>query len=81
MSLPFRAAILDLDGTLIDSMSIWHEIDVQFFTENGLAVPEGISETVAKMSTFPTASAQRPTAAPRRPCSRGSGSPIGCSSS
>ncbi|MBR7038305.1 MAG: GNAT family N-acetyltransferase [Oscillospiraceae bacterium] len=50
MSLPFRAAILDLDGTLIDSMSIWHEIDVQFFTENGLAVPEGISETVAKMS-------------------------------
>ena len=42
--------ILDLDGTLIDSMQIWHEIDVQFFTENGLAVPDGISEKVAKMS-------------------------------
>ncbi len=42
--------IFDLDGTLIDSMQIWHEIDVQFFTENGLAVPDGISEKVAKMS-------------------------------
>ncbi|MEE5993196.1 MAG: HAD family phosphatase [Oscillospiraceae bacterium] len=42
--------ILDLDGTLIDSMQIWHEIDVRFFTENGLDVPDGISEKVAKMS-------------------------------
>ena len=42
--------ILDLDGTLIDSLQIWHEIDVRFFTENGLAVPDGISEKVAKMS-------------------------------
>ena len=45
-----RAVILDLDGTLIDSMQIWHEIDIAFFAENGLELPEGLSEQVAKMS-------------------------------
>lgn len=45
-----RAVIFDLDGTLIDSMGIWHEIDIAFFAENGLELPEGLSEQVAKMS-------------------------------
>lgn len=45
-----HAVILDLDGTLIDSMQIWHQIDIDFFAENGLELPEGLSETVAKMS-------------------------------
>lgn len=46
----FRGVILDLDGTLIDSMQIWHEIDIAFFAENGLTLPDGLSEQVAKMS-------------------------------
>lgn len=45
-----RGVILDMDGTLIDSMQIWHEIDIAFFAENGLTLPEGLSEQVAKMS-------------------------------
>lgn len=45
-----RAVILDLDGTLIDSMRIWYQIDIDFFAENGLEMPEGMSETVARMS-------------------------------
>lgn len=45
-----QGVILDMDGTLIDSMSIWHEIDIRFFAENGLEIPEGLSEMVNKMS-------------------------------
>lgn len=45
-----RGVILDMDGTLLDSMSIWHEIDIRFFEENGLVLPEGLSEQVSKMS-------------------------------
>lgn len=44
------AVILDMDGTLLDSMPIWHEIDKRFFAENGLAMPEGLSGQVNKMS-------------------------------
>ncbi len=45
-----RGVILDLDGTLLDSMPLWHEIDLQFLTENGITPPENISEIVGKMS-------------------------------
>ena len=43
-------AILDMDGTLIDSMGIWHEIDKRFFAEHNLVPPEGISNQVNKMT-------------------------------
>ena len=45
-----RGVILDMDGTLIDSMGIWHEIDKQFFEENHLTAPENISNLVNKMT-------------------------------
>ncbi len=45
-----RGVILDLDGTLLDSMPLWHEIDLQFLTENGIVPPENISDIVGKMS-------------------------------
>ncbi len=45
-----KGVILDLDGTLLDSMSLWNEIDLRFLTENGIAMPEGFSEIVCKMS-------------------------------
>lgn len=45
-----RAVILDLDGTLLDSMPLWHEIDLAFLRENGIVPPDNISEIVGKMS-------------------------------
>ncbi len=45
-----RGVILDLDGTLLDSMPLWHEIDLRFLGENGIEPPENISDIVGKMS-------------------------------
>jgi len=47
--LDFKAAIFDLDGTLIDSMGVWEDIDIDFLAKRHLPVPEGyISEISAK---------------------------------
>ena len=46
-----KGIIFDLDGTLIDSMQIWYEIDKRFLMENGVENPtRDISEKVKKMT-------------------------------
>ena len=35
-----RAAFFDLDGTLLDSMGMWAEIDRRSLGRRGIAVPE-----------------------------------------
>ena len=45
----FKCAIFDLDGTVLDSTDIWTEIDVEFFAERGMALPEGYGKTIAPM--------------------------------
>ena len=52
----FDAAIFDLDGTLIDSMGMWEQLDADFLARRGLAVPEGYTEAVSSMN-FPEAAA------------------------
>ena len=37
--LDFDAAIFDLDGTLLDSMDVWEEIDLRFLERRGLTAP------------------------------------------
>lgn len=44
------AAIFDLDGTLIDSMGIWFDIDRRFFKMYGMEVPENYNQKIAHMS-------------------------------
>ncbi len=45
----FQAAIFDLDGTLLDSMGIWEEIDVEFLAKRELPVPDDyINEICAR---------------------------------
>ena len=44
-----RAAVFDLDGTLIDSARIWQEVDEIFFARRGMAVPPGYAEEIAHL--------------------------------
>ena len=38
------AVIFDLDGTLIDSMGMWHEIDVEYLMRFGIEVPDDLQK-------------------------------------
>ncbi len=52
---PFKAAIFDLDGTLIDSTGIWAQIDVDFLAKRNLAVPEDYIQAISDKSFRQTA--------------------------
>ena len=42
-----KGIIFDLDGTLIDSMQVWYDVDRRFLRENGVSEPpEDISDRV-----------------------------------
>ena len=51
-----KAYIFDLDGTLLDSMGLWAQIDVDFLGKRGLAVPPDYIDAVCSKS-FPEAAA------------------------
>ncbi len=38
----FQAVIFDMDGTLIDSMQLWRNVDREFLHTRGLIVPPDI---------------------------------------
>lgn len=45
----FEAAIFDLDGTLLNSMDVWEQIDISFLQKRGLSVPPGyVTEICAR---------------------------------
>ncbi|NMM98288.1 HAD family hydrolase [Bifidobacterium olomucense] len=46
---PVKAAIFDLDGTLLDSMGVWNQIDIDFLGRRGIDVPDDYMSTVASM--------------------------------
>lgn len=48
--IPFSAAIFDLDGTLLDSLYVWRQVDERFFGVRGIRVPEDYSQQIAGMS-------------------------------
>lgn len=42
--------IFDLDGTLIDSAHIWHDIDVRFLAKRGLDIPDDYAKIISVMN-------------------------------
>lgn len=44
-----KAAIFDLDGTLLDSMGVWDQVDIDFLGKRGIAVPPDYMTKVASM--------------------------------
>ena len=45
----FDGIIFDLDGTFIDSMDVWHEVDVEFFKRRGIPLPPDYKEKIKTM--------------------------------
>lgn len=50
-----QAVIFDIDGTLVDSMSLWHEIDIAYFERIGIPMPPDVQKAVEGMSFRETA--------------------------
>ncbi|MCK9584881.1 MAG: HAD family phosphatase, partial [Candidatus Cloacimonetes bacterium] len=47
-----KAIIFDLDGTLIDSMGLWREVDEEFLTSRGIVVPEDLFDNLPSGNSF-----------------------------
>ena len=50
-----KAVIFDLDGSLVDSMWMWYQIDVEYLGRFGLNVPEGLQRDIEGFSFSETA--------------------------
>ena len=50
-----QAVIFDIDGTLVDSMSVWHDIDVEYFNLLEIPMPPTIQKDIEGMSFTETA--------------------------
>ena len=50
-----EAIIFDLDGTLIDSMWIWKQIDIDFLEKRGISLPNDLQKDIEGMSFTETA--------------------------
>lgn len=50
-----KAVIFDLDGSLVDSMWLWREIDIEFLGERGMTLPEDFQHEIEGMSFTETA--------------------------
>ena len=46
---PVKSYIFDLDGTLLDSMGVWSNIDIEFLKKRGLAVPDDYFDKISAM--------------------------------
>jgi len=50
MTMKYKGIIFDLDGTLLDSMKVWENVDKNFLEENGAVYTADVSDVVKKMT-------------------------------
>lgn len=50
-----KAYIFDLDGTLLDSMGVWEQVDIDFLTGENIPVPLDYTDAIQAMSFLETA--------------------------
>ncbi len=50
-----EGVLFDLDGTLVDSMWMWQEIDIEYLGRFGIPLPEGLQAQIEGMSFSETA--------------------------
>jgi 16S rRNA pseudouridine516 synthase len=50
-----KAVLFDLDGTLVDSMWVWRDIDIEYLGRFGLQLPESLQREIEGMSFSETA--------------------------
>lgn len=50
-----RAVIFDLDGSLVDSMWMWRQIDIEYLGRFGIPLPEDLQSRIEGMSFHETA--------------------------
>lgn len=46
----FKGVIFDMDGTILDSISVWDKIDVDFLSARGVDVPEDYARVISTMT-------------------------------
>ena len=44
-----KAVVFDLDGTLVDSMWMWKDIDMEFLSERGFDLPPTLQKEIEGM--------------------------------
>ncbi len=55
MKMKIKGAIFDLDGTLLDSMWVWDQVDTDFLGSRGFEVPPDYQKAIAAMGFRETA--------------------------
>lgn len=50
-----QAVLFDLDGTLVDSMTVWKDVDLRFMKKRGLAMPDHLQHDINGLSMYETA--------------------------
>ena len=53
--LKHTAHIFDLDGTLLDSMDVWHKVDIDFLHKRGITVPPDYPQAISALTFYETA--------------------------